>query len=172
MYDVRKRQREVYWSNLEPIEFEEEDVTFGGNELFVDLIPQTSWGANVRNAVSRRMWQRIRKHCVERANGVCELCDAKPASLDVHERWNYDGDSQRLRRLVALCKMCHLVTHIGFADTQGMGDDARRHLMRVRAWTRTEVEDHIAEAFALWEKRNGVVWRVQIPAALGATSCV
>ncbi|EQD31721.1 hypothetical protein B2A_13732, partial [mine drainage metagenome] len=66
-----------------------EERGFGGNTLFVDLVPQTAWFTNVRSAVSRGDWDRLRKHVYVRAGNKCEVCGAS-GRLEAHERWEYD----------------------------------------------------------------------------------
>jgi len=36
-------------------------------------------------------------------------------NLDAHERWeyNFETNTQKLVRIIALCKMCHASTHYG-----------------------------------------------------------
>lgn len=45
--------------------------------------------------------------------------------IEAHERWYYDEDNkiQKLVRLVALCKKCHLTTHMGFAQIIGRDNE-------------------------------------------------
>lgn len=52
----------------------EEDKTFGGNQLFVDLIPSSCWFTNVRYCVDPKDWERLRKYVYGRANYKCEVC--------------------------------------------------------------------------------------------------
>ena len=38
-----------------------EDRNFGGNELFIDLIPQSCWFKNARSNIDRSNWDYVRK---------------------------------------------------------------------------------------------------------------
>lgn len=51
-----------------------EDRHFGGNELYIDLIPRTSWFNNIRNCINENDWIIIRKYIYERVNYRCECC--------------------------------------------------------------------------------------------------
>jgi hypothetical protein len=51
-----------------------EDREFGGNLLYIDMIPSSSWYNNVRQLVKRSSWDKIRKKVYERANYKCECC--------------------------------------------------------------------------------------------------
>ncbi|MBS0349702.1 MAG: hypothetical protein JSR33_00705 [Proteobacteria bacterium] len=56
-----------------------EDRNFGGNTLFVDLIPKSCWFTNVRKCVDLSHWDRLRKFVYQRSNYQCECCQAKSA---------------------------------------------------------------------------------------------
>ena len=100
-----------YWPiNEEPIlTLKGEDRTFGGNELFVDLIPSNCWFTNVRTFVHFSDWDRLRNHIYERVDFRCECCNISTihanVQLEAHERWEYNELTltQKLVRLVALC---------------------------------------------------------------------
>jgi hypothetical protein len=96
-----------------------EDRSFGGDGLFVDLIPQSCWFTNVRSCVGRRDWDRLRRMVYRRARDRCEICGAGRDPdvkkwLEAHERWEYDEATltQRLRRIVCLCSFCHEATEV------------------------------------------------------------
>ncbi len=161
--------RELYGSQLKPIvELVGEDRTFGGDELFIDLIPRSCWFTNVRYCVHPREWDRVRKFVYERVNYCCECCkiDTKiyNIQLEAHERWLYDTDTytQKLVRLVALCQNCHQSTHMGLASKMGNKKDAMEHLRIVRNFTIEECEQHSNEAFKLWGERCKFTWNLDI----------
>ena len=107
--------------NNTPVDLIGEDRNFGGNELFVDLIPQTCWFSNVRTCIHPSDWDRVRNYIYERTTYTCECCGVKTKDdisngrLEAHERWEYDetNRTQKLKRLIALCHQCHQATHIG-----------------------------------------------------------
>jgi 5-methylcytosine-specific restriction endonuclease McrA len=151
-----------------PSTFAGEDRTWG-HGLFVDLIPSTCWFTNVRSCVSQRDWERLRRVIVERADSKCEVCGAtRDASikrwLEVHERWDYDKTTatQTLKRLICLCTDCHQTTHMGFAQVQGRGEKALRHLMKVTGFDRDEAEEQVEIAFDVWNKRNRMAWNLDL----------
>jgi hypothetical protein len=45
--------------------------------------------------------------------------------------WDYKGNKQILVRLEAICRMCHLTQHMGYASTIGKEREAFRHLLKV-----------------------------------------
>ena len=154
--------------NDKPVELIGEDRNFGGNDLFVDLIPSTCWFTNVRSCIHPSDWDRVRKYVYERVNNCCECCgvDTKKEKiqLEAHERWYYDkeNETQKLMRIIALCSNCHQTTHIGLAGIKGKSDEAKQHLCKVRKFTLEECEKHIKEAFSIWNERNKFDWELDL----------
>jgi hypothetical protein len=145
-----------------------EDRSWGGNDLFIDLIPSTSWFTNVRSCIRPCDWNRLRRLVYDRANGKCECCNAIPAnwggSLEAHERWHYNNRNgvQKLMRVIALCKMCHTATHMGLADIRGTGDRARAHLMRVTKMDKEDLMRHSEVASRIWSDRSKRKWKLDL----------
>ena len=139
-----------------------EDRQFGAG-LFVDLIPQSCWFTNVRSCVAPADWHRLRKMVYRRAGQQCEICGSK-VRLEAHERWAFDNatGTQRLVRLICLCRACHAATHFGLAQLQGRGEQARAHLMTVNSWTASQADDHIGAAFMLWRHRSRFAWELDL----------
>lgn len=161
--------QEKYKTNNEPIlELIGEDRTFGGNELFVDLIPSTCWFTNVRYCIHPCDWDRVRKFVYERVNYNCECCGINTKShkirLDAHERWLYDNvtHTQKLIRIVALCHDCHQTTHMGLAEIKGKRYEAMKHLQIIRNFTEEQCNEHIEEAFKIWRDRCKIEWNLDI----------
>lgn len=151
-------------ANIERIkELVGEDRNYGGNLLFVDLIPRSCWFTNVRKCIHFSDWDRLRRYIYERANNKCECCHNE-VPLDAHERWHFDDKDkvQKLVRIIALCKPCHEATHMGLAQIRGRGDAAIEHLMNVTGMNKREANEHIQEAFDLWNKRNFLKWKLDL----------
>ncbi len=166
--------------NNTPVVLINEDRTFGGNELYVDLIPASCWFTNVRYCVHPRDWDRLRRHVYNRANNCCECCGT-PGKLDAHERWHYDNQTQvqKLVRLVALCRVCHRATHLGHTimnheDSEVIGlancikanqpriIEARDKFMKLRNFTVPDIRSHFAEALNLNKIRSEIVWTLDL----------
>ena len=156
--------------NDTPIELIGEDREFGGNTLFIDLVPSTCWFSNVRSCIHPKDWDRVRNHIYERTHYTCECCgintkeDTINGQLEAHERWNYDEENkiQKLMRIVSLCHQCHQSTHMGLAGVLGKRNEAETHLKKVCIFTDEQVKLHRDEAFALWRKRNESEWKLDI----------
>ena len=140
-----------------------EDREFGGNELFVDMIPSTCWFINVRSCVRPCDWDQLRRHVYERVKGRCECC-RQIRKLEAHERWSYTNETcvQRLERLVALCRKCHGATHMGFSKMRGKGDNMQLHLKKCRHFTDEQLAEHLKEASKLWKMRNKIKWTLDL----------
>lgn len=134
--------------------------------LTVELVPQTCWFSNVRDQVSPRDWDRIRRQVYESAGRCCEVCGGRGPRhpVECHEVWEYDEavGVQRLVRMIALCPACHEVKHIGLAGIRGRADLAREHLARVNDWPPEVADRYIQEAFATWRSRSARSWALDI----------
>lgn len=151
-----------------------EDRSFGAG-LFVDPVPRSCWFTNVRTCVSERDWERLRRPVVRRVGSCCEICGAGEdraarVFLEVHERWHYDDAAgvQSLRRLIALCAGCHLVTHFGLATVTGRTEEAFAHLRAVTGMTGHEARVHVAAARDVWLERSARVWELDLAILAGA----
>ena len=156
-----------------PEELPGEDRSFGSG-LFVDLVPRTCWFTNVRSCISEQDWERLRRPVVRRAQHRCEACAAPEDRaagrwLDVHERWSYDEQAgvQHLRRLIVLCKLCHLVTHFGYANVTGRTDEALAHLKAVTGMSHGQAIAQIRAAENLWIERSGRRWELDLSILVG-----
>jgi hypothetical protein len=84
--------------------------------------------------------------------------------VECHEGWRYD-DRTRVRmlvRMIALCPACHEVKHLGLANVQGKGAQARAHLAQVNGWTLEQADAYITEAFQVWAQRSGGPWTLDL----------
>lgn len=140
-----------------------EDRGYGDNKLYVDLVPDSCWFTNVRKCIHPSDWDRLRKFIYERANHTCECCGSGE-TLDAHERWHYNEETktQKLVRIIALCKSCHEATHMGLAQIRNRGEIAERHLMKVTGMDFCCVSKHIQEAISKWEYRNRIHWDLDL----------
>lgn len=150
--------------NTEEVQLVGEDRTFGGNLLFVDLIPSSCWFTNVRYCVDPLDWDRLRRKVYSRADNRCECCGSSQDGLEAHERWNYDEKKkvQKLVRLVALCRECHQTTHFGLAQIKGKAEVAANHLHRMRGFNAAELSRHIGDAFELYHDRCQYTWDLDL----------
>jgi len=138
-----------------------EDRSFGGDELYIDMIPKTSYFKNVRSLFNDTDWNLIRHHIYERSSYRCECCGVKRFKyLDAHERWIYDYETktQKLIRIIALCRLCHQATHFGHSKKTKNIDKIKEHLKKVKKINDMDLENHIKEAYNIWNDRNKIEW--------------
>lgn len=145
-----------------------EDRNFGSSDLYVDLIPNSCWFTNVRYCIKSSDWNKIRKIVYNRIDYICECCKINclesKIPIEAHERWSYDYTTrtQKLERIIGLCKLCHQSTHIGFAKINGKEAEALEHLKKVRNFNFEELKEHVDIAYAIWRERNQYVWALDL----------
>lgn len=162
LWDVSAPSEQVRWWIRIPDLLPGEDRQFGAG-LFVVLIPQSCWFTNARSCVAPADWHRLRNMVCRRASQQCEICGSK-VRLEAYERWSFDNATrtQRLVRLICLCRACHAATHFGLAQLQGRGEHARAHLITVNTWTGSQADDHIGAAFMLGRDRSQFTWELDL----------
>jgi|SRR5579859_406360 len=135
-------------------------------KLSVELVPESSWGSNLRSMLSRAEWDVLRKACYKKANYRCEICggQGRQHPVECHEVWEYNDQAhvQKLIRLIALCPACHEVKHMGRAEIIGRGPQAFAHLLKANNWTPKQAQKHISEAQSIWEARSEFEWKLDI----------
>lgn len=136
-------------------------------------MPSSSWYKNVRSVATAQVWNHLRHTVYRDAGNKCQVCggrgDRHP--VECHEQWDYMCDVsrndslpfrtghrfvQRLTKLVALCPMCHMAKHIGYARTQGKEEDVRHHLMKINGWSEFETELYLVSMWETWRVRSRV----------------
>ncbi len=155
----------IYQKFPEEVKIIGEDRLIGGNDLYIDMIPKTSYFKNVRNCFSNSDWDIIRNHIYNRVGNRCECCGAKRSKyLEAHERWIYDYETktQKLIRIIALCKLCHQATHYGHSKVTKDITKINEHIKKVRKINDEELNKHIKEAYEIWKERNEIKWNIDL----------
>jgi len=139
--------------------------------LTIELVPQSCFFSNLRNAVSKEDWDRLRHDVYAKANNKCEVCGGRGPNwpLECHEAWEYDDINgvQKLVGLVGLCPACHEVKHFGRAQTIGRGGEALAHLATVNHWSVEQATASVNMAFEVWERRSEETWKQDLSWASG-----
>lgn len=135
-------------------------------KLECELVPATCWFSNVRSAVSRAQWDKIRKQVYAQAWDVCQICGGVGPKhpVEAHEIWSYDDHNQiqKLVGMIALCPDCHQVKHFGFAQSQGKGELAMQHLMKVNKLTKKQAIKYLNGVMEQWVERSKKNWKLDI----------
>ena len=127
-------------------------------KLKFELVPDGCWYSNLRSILPKTEWGKIKKDAKTRANGSCSICGKKTDKLDAHEVWSYDLENgiQKLENVIAVCKDCHSVIHIGYTQLKGNIERAEAHYMKVNACTYSEYRQELNKANILHKDRNKV----------------
>ncbi len=134
-------------------------------KLEIELVPDSCWYSNLRSILSPAQWDFVRRDAYSRADGRCMICGAATKRLEAHERWEYDEENavQRLKDVIAVCRDCHEVIHIGRTALTGRGEEAERHFMKVNGATYAEYRKALGEANAAHRRRNAVPeWKLDL----------
>lgn len=125
--------------------------------LAVELVPMGCWGSNVRKALPRYEWDRLRGRAYAMANCCCNICGVR-TKLHCHEVFSYDSATQvqKLEKLEAICEPCHEVKHYGRSSSLGRGDIAFKHLCKVNGWGKQTAMSYIGQQYKTWEELNRI----------------
>ncbi|MCH5148765.1 MAG: hypothetical protein J1G05_05330 [Clostridiales bacterium] len=127
-------------------------------KLNFELVPESCWYSNLRSILSPAQWDVVRKEAYARAGGSCMICGAKTSRLEAHERWEYDEENkvQKLSDVVAVCRACHEVIHIGRTQLMGNEERAAAHFIKVNGCTYAEYRKALGEANSAHIRRNKI----------------
>lgn len=134
-------------------------------KLNFELVPDSCWYSNLRSILSPAQWDVVRREAYARAGGRCMICGAPTRRLEAHERWEYDERNavQKLVDVVAICKSCHEVIHIGRTQLMGGEERASEHFMKVNGCTYAEYRKALGEANEAHRRRNLVPeWKLDL----------
>jgi len=105
--------------------------------LLPDMLPTTTWEANLRSLFSETEWDRLRKFCYQAAGNTCVACGSRgEPHVEAHEAWKFDEKTgvQALRGLLCLCPTCHKAKHLGYANRIGRLDQVYERLQWLNDW--------------------------------------
>ena len=134
-------------------------------KLNFELVPDSCWYSNLRSILSPAQWDVVRREAYSRAGGMCMICGAPVKRLEAHEHWSYDEEKhiQKLENVVAICKSCHEVIHIGRTQLMGGEERACAHFMKVNGCSYAEYRKALGEANAAHRHRNQVPeWKLDL----------
>jgi hypothetical protein len=150
----------LYCEKCYPEAKAEAAVRVAGYRLTIELVPSTSWYSNLRNMAKPGVWDVIRRKAYADSGYRCSVCGYE-GKLFCHELWLYDDGEhvQKLGGFVALCELCHMVKHIGYAgiffeNYSGLIE----HFKRVNNCSYGDFVLARAIAFDVWEERSRFNW--------------
>ncbi len=135
------------------------------SKLEFELVPDGCWYSNLRSILSSKQWEFLKKDAKMRSGGKCAICGLKTAKLEAHEKWSYDEktQTQKLVDIIAVCKDCHSVIHIGRTQLKGNEIKAENHYMKVNNCSYAEYRNALGKANEEHQKRNLIPeWKIDL----------
>lgn len=134
-------------------------------KLAFGLIPDGCWYSNLRSILTPAQWNAVRFAAYKRAGGKCSICGAPTSHLEAHEQWSFDEQTctQKLTNVIAICKPCHEVIHIGRTSLKGGEQRAGEHFMKVNNCSYAEYRKALGAANEEHRRRNTVPeWKLDL----------
>ena len=133
-------------------------------KLKFELVPESCWCSNLRSELPKEVWDVIRKKAYARAKGRCMICGSPTTRLEAHEQWRYDDERgvQSLENVIAICKSCHEVIHIGRTQLIGREEEACKHFMKVNGCSYADYRKALGEATAIHRERSRKEWQLDV----------
>lgn len=145
--------------------------------LQTELIPAPLWGMNIRSAIGKKRWRRLRDAVTgyqKGASAICAICESygDKAPLQGHEVWSYTEKRKTgtatLLDIRLVCQDCSSIHHFGrfqllLADkviTREEFERVMQHMLRVNGCTIAEWEKHAQEVQEAWQRRSELRWKV------------
>jgi len=141
--------------------------------LSVRPIPRPLWGLNLRAALGKYRWSKLRRGIVAERGLACQTCGKKndeAQKINAHEVWSYDTTTTpavaRLDRITLDCWHCHACEHFprtillvreGVLRHDAISDTTE-HWCRVNGATPLAFDKHLREAMAEWKRLSAFEW--------------
>lgn len=133
--------------------------------LLPDMLPTTSWEANLRALLSEAEWDRLRKFCYAAAGHTCVACGSRgEPHVEAHEAWKFDESRgvQVLRALLCLCPTCHKAKHLGYANRIGRLPAVLQRLKWLNDWDDAMLERELARVETRQEELSQRTWSLDL----------
>ena len=141
-------------------------------KLTIELVPETLWHKSLYRLLPPDEWRKLKEEVFAREGYRCYICGSTSPPLELHEFWSYD-DRRHIQKLVGvhhLCRLCHMVKHIGFhCHTRDGREKLKRlglshkslirHFCAVNGCSEEEFYKHKREAFRVWGIRSQHAWK-------------
>jgi hypothetical protein len=140
-------------------------------KLEIELVPQSSWGNNLRSEanLSKDQWDTLRKESYKKASYRCEVCAGvgEKWPVECHEIWHYDDQTktQTLKGLISLCPTCHKAKHLGrtlSVEPFEVQEKVLRHLLETNNLTLQQTLNYVEQVFEQWAERSQHQWTLDL----------
>jgi len=140
-------------------------------KLTIELVPSTVWFSSLHKMMDGKNWEQLKSSVYVREGRKCWICASAQSPLELHEFWEYD-DTNHIQRLVGmhhLCRLCHMIKHIGLWCHTAKGlktlnrigltrEDLVKHFCRVNNCAEEDFLHHEEKAFKTWRERSKSNW--------------
>jgi hypothetical protein len=136
-----------------------------GPVILPDMLPTTSWEANLRTQLSEPEWDRLRRFCYQAAGNTCIACGSRgEPHVEAHEAWSFNEKSgvQKLKAILCLCPACHKIKHLGFAQRIGMLPQVLQRLKWLNDWTEPQLRSELVKVQIRQEVLSARTWTLDL----------
>jgi len=133
--------------------------------LLPDMLPSSSWEANLRTVLTQAEWDRLRKFCYQSAGHTCIACGSRgEPHVEAHEAWRVDEatNTQYLTGLLCLCPTCHKAKHLGYANRLGLLPQVLARLQWLNDWSRETLSRELAAVEQRQKELSARKWRLDL----------
>lgn len=133
--------------------------------ILPDMLPSSTWEANLRHLFSPAEWDRLRKFCYTAAGNTCVACGSRgEPHIEAHEAWRFDEKTgvQSLAGLLALCPTCHKAKHLGFAQRIGKLQAVYNRLMWLNDWDERTLERELDAVMKRADELSRRTWSLDL----------
>ncbi|MGB9760043.1 MAG: HNH endonuclease [Thermoproteota archaeon] len=140
-------------------------------KLTIELVPSTVWFSSLYRLTTKEKWEALKNQVYQEEGRKCYICGSERGPFELHEFWEYDEkEHQKLVGVHNLCKLCHMVKHIGYWCYTHEGEEKMKklgitrktlmeHFCKVNGCAERDFEKHEEEAFETWRKRSKYEWK-------------
>lgn len=140
-------------------------------KLRIQLVPKPLFGQNLRSALGKGRWDKLRRKLIEANGARCKIC-GNTERLHSHEIWSYreksDVASAVLLKVEITCINCHDICH--WARTtklyeRGIVSHARykalqKHFRSINDYQQKEFDDYFLRSRRTWARRSKKQWKI------------
>lgn len=133
--------------------------------LLPDMLPSSTWEANLRTLLTEAEWNRLRKFCYQAAGNTCVACGSRgEPHVEAHEAWAFNEKTgvQTLKGLLCLCPTCHKAKHLGFANRMGILPQVMARLIWLNDWDETTLAHELKACAQRQEQLSLRKWTLDL----------
>ncbi|CAB5514280.1 hypothetical protein LMG26857_03339 [Achromobacter anxifer] len=133
--------------------------------LLPDMLPSSTWEANLRTALTQAEWDRLRKFCYQAAGNTCVACGSRgEPHVEAHEAWSFNEAAgvQKLVGLRCFCPTCHKAKHLGYANRIGRYRQVVDRLKWLNDWNDAELELELRKMADRQERLSQRKWTLDL----------